>query len=753
MNYVLTVLLSLVVLLACMLGTTISLPLQSPTLIVVGVAGLLGAVVALRTKINIKMLWPVIVAICYLLGRAVTSPVMDLALEDIFLILSAGITYILSSHIIVGSKIRLSLAAIILLVLCLHIGSALMQLTGGSGYSLVRLFSQGVPPIWESAPKMSVKITGMYGYQGSFANFVSMAGLLALSLGLWGRFGKWVRLLLCLLSMLALACACLAQSRSAVLGLVAGGAVLVLLLLISFNSQGDELRRRLRKYVLLLGCVGLIAGGIATKWVFVNRAPTEEKQKLTFNTNARLGYWPMAVEQFADHPFIGAGSRSFSYECFQYWNPNLASYEANPEFVHNEYLQVMADYGIVGFLLVMGVLVIHLVIGVRRVIYLSGRVKKNGFREGANAMALAIAGVSGMVVMLVHVIFDFRIHILANFLLLVCCIIWVMPVTGPQKIKYERRWLSYVMALVLMMMGSASVGLGYYHLKGGMPLLNNKMGSEVGLWKPQAVQRSVWIPALEKSTKLAPSYRRFLKLGALYRLEASELHDDERETMLRKAIIMYDLASQRHPYDPVSQINLAEIHGYLEEYEKADQYFKHANNLGSARRFWLKIDLKWAEVLRLRAGKLWRDGNVKEARNQYQRAYELLDPLDVFKEEPGQALVRVTIEYVALLDAVEDYDASDALVADTQSKLPNGIIYSRTHFFIREIGEHYLRKAKFLWYKRKPNEAYEALLVAKKNYSIHNTLLKGKSDERGSKGYEEVKQILEFFKQTGVGEK
>ncbi|BDS06746.1 hypothetical protein NT6N_17860 [Oceaniferula spumae] len=738
-----------------MLGTTISLPLQSPSLILLGVSGLLGAVLALRTDFNIKMLLPVILAICYLVYRAVTSPVMDLALEDIFLILAAGILYLVSGHVIEGNKIRLSLAAIILLMLCLHIGSALMQFTDGAGYSFVRMFSQGVSPIWQSASEIPVKITGMYGYQGSFANFVSMAGLLALSLGLWGRFGKWIRLLLCLFSALALACACLAQSRSAMIGMVAGGVALLLLLWVSFNGQGDELRRRLRKYVLLIGCAGLITGGIAAKWVFVNRAPTEEKQKLTFNTNARLGYWPMAVEQFADHPVIGAGSRSFSYECFQYWNPNLASYEANPEFVHNEYLQVMADYGIVGFLLVMALLLIHLIIGVRRVVYLSSRVKKDGFKEGANAMALAIAGVSGMVVMLVHVIFDFRMHILANLLLFVCCTIWVLPVAGSQKIKGSGgagRWLSYVIAIVLMIMGGASVGLGYYHLKGGMPLLKNRMGSEVGLWKPQAVQRSIWIPALEESVKLAPSYRRLLKLGALYRLEATELHGDERKTMLKKAISMYDLAAQRHPYDPVSQVNLAEIHGYLEEYEKADQHFQHANHLGAARRFWLKIDLKWAEVLRLRAGKLWRDGNVKEARKQYQRAYELLEPLEIFREEPGQAFVRVTIEYVALLDATEDYEASDALVDDAKSKLPNGIIYSKTHYFLREIGEHYLRKAKFLWYKRQPNEAYEALLLAEKNYSIHKTLLKGESDKRGTKGYDEVKQILEFFKQTGVGE-
>lgn len=754
MNRILIVLLSVGLLLACSLGTTFSLPLQSPALILIGVAGLLGMTLVSRASLSMRILLPVILAISYFLWRAVISPVPDLASEDIFLILAAGILYIVSGYIVAGPGIRLSLAAVILFMLCLHIGSALLQLTGNNGYSFVGIFSAGVSLPWAPPEGWVTPVSGMYGYQGSFANFAVISGLLALSLGLWGRFHTWLRVALCLLAIVALMCASFAQSRSAILGLIAGCGVLSLLLWISFNGQGEVLRNRLRKFILLGGCAGMLIGGGVGIWVFVNRAPTEEKEKLTFSTNARLGYWPMAVEQFIDHPIIGAGSRSFSYECFQYWNPTLASYEADPEFAHNEYLQVMADYGLIGLLLVIFLLGMHLVIGVRQIVSLSTRVKEDGFLRGSNAMALAIAGVVGIVVMSVHIVFDFKTHLFANLLLLVCCIVWVLPVVTLSQIKkhgVRNCFWSYLLAFMLLVIGAVSVGLGCYHLKGGGPLLRNRMATESGLWTPQAVQSSVWIPALEKSVKSAPTYRRLLKLGALYRLEAEQLRGAEREFMLRKAIAEYNHAAERHPYEPVSQINLAELHGYLGEYEKADQFFLQADRLGSVRNFWLKIDLKWAEMLRLRAGALWREGNVKDARTQYQRAYELLEPLEVFREEIGQAYLKVMIEYVALLDGMSDYETADALIENAMLKLPNGITYNKKHNFFREIGEHYLRKAKFLWYKRKPDKAYQALVLAEKNYTIHKTLLQGEVDDRGAKGYEEVKQIMEFFRKTGIG--
>ena len=72
----------------------------------------------------------------------------------------------------------------------------------------------------------------------------------------------------------------------------------------------------------------------------------------------RLYLLEIAVSCFAAHPLFGGGSRSFSWECFRYWDTQaMGGGSARPEHVHNELIQTVCEYGAVGA----GLLVIFLV--------------------------------------------------------------------------------------------------------------------------------------------------------------------------------------------------------------------------------------------------------------------------------------------------------------------------------------------------------------------------------------------------------
>ncbi|MBT8044917.1 MAG: O-antigen ligase family protein, partial [Verrucomicrobiae bacterium] len=541
---------------ACLLGVNLSLPLQSPALILFGLAGLTGALMVWKVRLaSHGLLWFVLIAIGYFFVRAWFSPVQDLAYEDLYLIIGAALLYLL---LVVSSNVsggRTSIAVVILVALMLHLGSSIHQLLGGDGYGMVWLFTDATRPDNNA-------VSGMYGYRGSFANFAMMSGMLSLCLGLWGKCGSIMRLALVLLGIAALVFGCLAFSRSAALSLVVGGIVLLVMLWVSVSGQRDGIRTKFRFGIVLCGVVGAIFVLLASWVVFQNRAQDSVRgADVMFDSNVRLAFWPMAVDQFNDHPVIGAGSRSFAYECFHYWNPNLDTGEANPEFVHNEYLQSLADYGIVGFLLIVGLLGAHLLCGVLRVRSLSNRSHVVDWSEGSNAMALTIAGLVGIVIMSIHVIFDFRTHLMANLLLLVCCLVWVLPTN--QGKESGGKPLTAMIFLVLLVISISALVLSAVQLRGGLPLLQNKMASEHGGWNPAGVNRDVWMPNLEKSIEIAPSYRRHLKLGTLYRLEAEDMTGPPRKKMLRKAIAQYEAASARHAYEPVSLINLGSLHSYL----------------------------------------------------------------------------------------------------------------------------------------------------------------------------------------------
>jgi O-antigen ligase/tetratricopeptide (TPR) repeat protein len=774
MNGLIIVLTCAALLVAGLIGITLSVPLQAPAVILLGLAALLAAAQVWKSGSNFVpdgdryisegfkpwggagkwLLWLCLVSIGYFVVRACLSPVWDLGVEDLMLIVSAGILYLIAGYAVTGKSgilLRQGLAWVVVVLLLLHVGAAVMQLNGGEGYSAAYYFT-GVA---RSSPE---NVTGMYSYYGSFANFAVIAGLLCLSLGVWGRLSVMLRVMMCLLGLLALGLALWSQSRSAALSLFPALAVFGVLLLVSLAQHSARVRRRSSKVMVSLGVCALLAGGVAAAWVFQNRAHGEQVSgvDVVFDSGVRSQYWAMAAEQWVDFPIVGAGSRSFSYECFRYWSPNLPTQNANPEFVHNEYLQLLADYGLVGLLLILVLLGWHFYRGGKQVRLLAVKIGEGGLKRGSNAMALAIAGISGMTAMAVHICFDFRTHLLANLLLLVCCAVWVLPVakstvslSGGPGAK-ESKMGSLVLGLVLLAAGLVAVGLGCQQLWAGMPLVKNKMAKEDGAWQPATVNRDIWIPALEESLARAPQWRRYQRLGTLHWHDAN-VSDEVNETSLRKAEVAYLASLERHASNPIPKINLANIYAQAGRWQEADAMYASAEEMSKAREWWFRLPIQWSKLHQRWAIELWRHGHHDAAKEHYDIALKHLLESKTRNEARRQYVV-VLVQYINLNDELGLFEQSDALWDNAQQDLPVYVVNSLSANIRREIGTHYLKKAKSLWYQRKPEEAYEALLDAKQSYHIHEIQLKGKRDAIWRDGYHEVKKILAFFKKTGVGD-
>lgn len=66
-----------------------------------------------------------------------------------------------------------------------------------------------------------------------------------------------------------------------------------------------------------------------------------------------------------DEPVTGVGSRMFYDYSVTLRDASMRSYDADPLFAHNEYLQMLADYGWVGLALLIGVVLVHVAHGLR----------------------------------------------------------------------------------------------------------------------------------------------------------------------------------------------------------------------------------------------------------------------------------------------------------------------------------------------------------------------------------------------------
>ena len=761
---------SLIIALSCaavfvagVVGITLSVPLQAPAMILLGLAAIVAALGLLRGQTTEMarekrsadwLLALVFISIGYFVTRACLSPVWDLGVEDLMLIVSAGILYLIAGYAVTGKSgilLRQCLAWVMVVLLLLHVGAAAMQLNGGEGYSAAYYFTG----VGRSSPE---NVTGMYSYYGSFANFAVIAGLLCLSLGVWGRLSVMLRVMMCLWGVVVLALALWSQSRSAALSLIPALVVFGVLLLVSLSQHSTRVRRRASKVMVSLGVCGLLAGGVAAAWVFQNRGGASIDE-ISYS-GVRIHYWAMAADQWADFPIVGAGSRSFSYESFRYWSPNLGTNEANPEFVHNEYLQLLADYGLVGLLLILVLFGWHFYRGGKQVHMLAEKMGESGLKRGSNAMALAVAGMSGMTAMAVHICFDYRTHLLANLLLLVSCAVWVLPVakstvslSGGPGAK-ESKMGSLVLGLVLLAAGLGAVGLGGQQLWAGMPLLKNKMAKEDGSWQPTTVNRGVWIPAFEESLMRAPQWRRYQRLGTFYWYEAYA-GEEVDEVVLHKAELAYLASLERHSTNPIPKINLANIYRQTGRWEEADAMYASASEMAQAREGWFLMHAHWAALHLNWAVYLWEQKQFDDVELHFKRAKQLYK--ESYKYGYYFKKREYIVEYTKALIVYADFLNEQKRFADAELQYEEG----------RQQGNWYLldKKSKLslayarhlylfgmdLWYARKPQEAYQLFVKARSSMNHYKAKMQGQVDQSWLDQMKKIQEVIDFLENAGVG--
>ena len=147
--------------------------------------------------------------------------------------------------------------------------------------------------------------------------------------------------------------------------------------------------------VLFLGAIAVGGPGVFNRLLgTVNAADP---------TTGRAHFWNVTLDVIKHHPFIGSGLGSFGviYTRYDYGNGMYRLEQA-----HNDYLQILADAGIIGALLGAGFIIILFSKAFAR------RNTDDKFRRGIATGALA-----GCFAVLVHSAFDFTLHTTSNALL------------------------------------------------------------------------------------------------------------------------------------------------------------------------------------------------------------------------------------------------------------------------------------------------------------------------------------------------
>ena len=366
--------------------------------------------------------------------------------------------------------------------------------------------------------------------------------------------------------------------------------------------------------VLLL--VGAAAAATA-QWLPVlagRRTKSGEVEEMVGAVASRFPYWRTGLSQFLDYPWFGAGSRSFSYLSYGYWDKSMNWNDLEPYYAHSEYVQVLADYGFLGFALV----VVWGFVAYGRGFQLAACLaRRDDTREGRAKLAWCLGGLGAMTAFLADVGFSFSGHFAPMLLLAGCILGGLAAVRAPgfsvvEKPRHKLDW-SWQGWLVL---GLALAALVFQCVPGaryGLATLRiHKAQADI---KKQHIDHIAYLEIARAQVTLLPRYPMWMHAGqyCLKVATASPVGSEPRMALVREAKTYFDSAITVFPDSILTLLERAAVLQELGDIAASDADFQRATTLGHKREFYFRSWMYWGEARFARAVNAWAEGKHAEA--------------------------------------------------------------------------------------------------------------------------------------------
>jgi hypothetical protein len=182
-------------------------------------------------------------------------------------------------------------------------------------------------------------------------------------------------------------------------------------------------------------------------------------------TDTRLMLWRAATQVWQQNVWWGVGPAHYEYR-FRQFRPTEV--QLRPGWAHNDYLNALADWGVVGTALVASAWVL-LGLGVLKTWpSVRGSPRDLGPERSSNKFAFVIGAAIGLAAILAHSVVDFNMHIPANAILAISL---MALLSGCLRFATERYWVkvktwSKLVASVALLAGVVYLGhQGWHHAK------------------------------------------------------------------------------------------------------------------------------------------------------------------------------------------------------------------------------------------------------------------------------------------------
>lgn len=426
-------------------------------------------------------------------------------------------------------------------------------------------FLTGSDRVWWFHTPYKGRGTGTYICPNHLGGFLEMILPLAVAWLLVGRARPVTRVLLAYAAVVILAGMVVTGSRGT--WLAAGVSLIGLFTILAFH-------RNFRWPSLVMLALLLIGGGVvfsksATLAKLTQRVETGIEASKNPEVDTRVEIWQATVRMWLDHPWFGVGPGHFDYR-FREYRP--ASIQLRPDRAHNEYLNTLADWGLVGGAIV-GAGLVALVATTLKT-WRHVRRSENPFkRPQSNKFAFVLGAGMGLFALLVHSWVDFNLHIPANAILAVTL---AALLSSHVRFATERFWVRT--SVPVRAATSAALLAGAVFLGAQEARLAPEQ-----FWRARAQRAPVYSDAraalLEKAAALEPNnFETLYELGEIYRTQSFEGPTNYVQ-LAEQAIGWYSRGTNAHPFDGYNFMGIGMCLDWLERFEEAEPFFVRANEL------------------------------------------------------------------------------------------------------------------------------------------------------------------------------
>lgn len=334
----------------------------------------------------------------YIAIRAFFSPESHLARSDLYAALGAALLYLVIALNVTSARLRLWFVGGILALALANCAVGAVQFFRGNEFMVLSFLPR---------PIYGARASGFYGYPNHLSGFLEIALLLGLGVTFWSRWSATAKMLTGYICVMCLLGILVTLSRGGYISVVVGLLVFTLLSLVIVGRLGKE-----RILALLIGGLILLGGiGFGVKQVMTRNVTLEQRAGQTLTVDlSRMRLWQAAWQQFRLKPAFGTGSGTYLYYGRQFRNVGL---QTDPVHAHNEYFELLAEYGIVGIICAVIFIETHLRRGWTS---FGHRLREEATMGGNNSLALTVGALSAAAACLVHCMLDYNLHMPANLL-------------------------------------------------------------------------------------------------------------------------------------------------------------------------------------------------------------------------------------------------------------------------------------------------------------------------------------------------